>query len=135
MPTDSIRFKTNDWVIFTREKHGLSPGKRAKNISPSPHGELYSYEVDKYWIVREIAGTELVLETRTGKRHRIAANDPRLRSPNLFEKWWYSSRFPSKNIPPNQSDATSKSPPPPQHDLATNYPERSEAPSQYPKTA
>lgn len=135
MPADSSRFKTNDWVIFTREKHGLSPGKRAKNISPAPHGELYSYEVDKYWIVREVAGPELVLETRTGKRHRIAASDPRLRSPNLFEKWWYSSRFPVKNTPQQQTDPASLPTPPTHHDLAVNYQDRSEAPSQYPKTA
>ena len=135
MPADSNRFKINDWVIFTREKHGLSPGRRAKNISPAPHGELYSYEVDKYWIVREVADAELVLETRTGKRHRIAANDPRLRSPNLFEKWWYSGRFPNKNTSQNQSNSASPATPPSQHDLATNYQDRSDTPSKYPKTA
>lgn len=93
---DPTRFKINDWVICTREKHGLSPGKRAKNISPSPHGELYSYEVDKYWIVREKSDSQLVLETRTGKRHVVATDDRRLRAPNFFEKWWFRNRFPAK---------------------------------------
>lgn len=97
---DPTRFKINDWVICTREKHGLSPGKRAKNISPSPHGELYSYEVDKYWIVRDKTDSQLVLETRTGKRHVVAADDRRLRAPNFFEKWWFKSRFPRKIQPP-----------------------------------
>lgn len=132
---DASRFKINDWVIVTREKHGLSPGKRAKNISPAPYGELYSYEVDKYWIVRDVDGPDLVLETRTGKRHRIAANDQCLRSPNLFEKWWYSGRFPAKTNPPKHGDSATKPPPAPQHDRTASYQDRSESASQYPKTA
>ena len=106
---DPTRFKINDWVICTREKHGLSPGKRAKNISPSPHGELYSYEVDKYWIVRDKTDSQLVLETRTGKRHVVAADDRRLRAPNFFEKWWFKSRFPAKNPPSASTGSTANS--------------------------
>lgn len=91
------RFRVNDWVICTREKYSVSPGKRAKNINPSPHGDLYSYEVDKYWIVREVRPSELVLETRTGKRHVVPANDLRLRVANWWERWLYKGRFPSKS--------------------------------------
>lgn len=90
-------FQPNDWVIYTREKHSLSPGPRAKNIAPSPHGELYSYEVDKYWIVREVKGDELVLETRKGKSHVVSNNDRRLRKAKWWERFFMSSKFPNKN--------------------------------------
>lgn len=103
-----FRFKVNDWVVCTREKHSLSPGPRAKNISPSPHGEMYSYEVDKYWIVREITDDTLVLETRTGKKHELPKSDRRLRHPTWWERFFYADRFPSRNPTPPAGD----SPPP-----------------------
>ena len=90
------RFKVNDWVICTREKYGLSPGKRAKNISPAPRGDLYSYEVDKYWIVRSVSDQDLVLETRTGKQHLVPLKDRRIRVASWWERWIYRNRFPAK---------------------------------------
>jgi hypothetical protein len=98
------RFKVNDWVICTREKYGLSPGKRAKNISPAPRGDLYSYEVDKYWIVRSVSDQDLVLETRTGKQHLVPLKDRRIRVASWWERWIYRNRFPAKNtISPSQT--------------------------------
>ncbi len=90
-------FCPNDWVVYTREKHSLSPGKRAKNISPSPHGEMYSYEVDKYWIVRQVKDGLLVLETRRGKQHTLPISDSRVRKASLWERTFFASRFPSKS--------------------------------------
>jgi hypothetical protein len=98
------RFNVNDWVVYTREKHGLSPGPRAKNISPSPNGDLYSYEVDKYWVVRQILEDALILETRTGKFHEMPRNDRRLRHATWWERLFYSDRFPSRT-PVQKSDA------------------------------
>lgn len=89
-------FSPNDWVVYTREKHSLSPGRRAKNITPSPHGEMYSYEVDKYWIVRQVHGSEVVLETRRGKTHTLPAEDFRLRKANFWERIFFSQKFPPK---------------------------------------
>ncbi len=89
-------FSPNDWVVYTREKHSLSPGKRAKNISPSPHGEMYSYEVDKYWIVRQVRDGLLVLETRRGKQHTLPTTDSRIRKASVWERLFFASRFPSK---------------------------------------
>ncbi len=89
-------FQPNDWVIYTREKHSLSPGPRAKNIAPARYGELYSYEVDKYWIVREVRGNELVLETRKGKTHTVLASDSRLRKARWWERLFMAARFPNK---------------------------------------
>jgi|JI6StandDraft_1071083.scaffolds.fasta_scaffold26258_4 hypothetical protein len=89
-------FQPNDWVVYTREKHSLSPGPRAKNIAPSPHGELYSYEVDKYWIVREVNGDELALQTRKGKSHIVSSSDKRLRKAKWWERLFMANKFPSK---------------------------------------
>lgn len=91
-------FSPNDWVVYTREKHSLSPGRRAKNILPSPHGEMYSYEVDKYWVVRQVAEGLLILETRRGKQHALPVSDFRLRKANLWERLFFSHRFPSRSI-------------------------------------
>ena len=90
-------FSPYDWVVFTRQKHSLSPGKRAKHISPSPHGEMYSYQVDKYWIVRQVKDGMLVLETRRGKQHTLPITDSRVRRASLWEKLFFASRFPSKS--------------------------------------
>ncbi len=89
-------FIPNDWVIYTREKHSLSPGRRAKNISPSPHGEMYSYEVDKYWIVRQVHEGKVVLETRRGKMHTLPVEDFRLRKANFWERIFLSQKFPRR---------------------------------------
>lgn len=92
-------FHPNDWVVYTREKHSLSPGPRAKNIAPSPHGELYSYEVDKYWIVREVRERDVMLETRKGKIHSVSLSDPRLRKASWWERLFMANRFPAKGDP------------------------------------
>jgi hypothetical protein len=93
-------FNPNDWVVYTREKHSLSPGPRAKNITPSPYGEMYSYEVDKYWIVRQVKEDELVLETRRGKVHTLPTSDTRLRKASFWERTFFSHLFPPKNSAP-----------------------------------
>jgi hypothetical protein len=100
-----FRFKVNDWVVYTREKHSLSPGPRAKNISPSTHGEMYSYEVDKYWVVSQVNQDSLILETRTGKQHRVARNDRRLRHPSWWERLFYADRFPRRASAPGHAMA------------------------------
>ncbi len=102
-------YSPDDWVVYTREKHSLSPGPRAKNISPSPRGETYSYEVDKYWIVRQVIDGVLVLETRRGKQHSLASNDSRLRKANLWERLFFANRFPGKSTA-SQTDVASHTP-------------------------
>lgn len=90
-------FRPYDWVIYRHQKYSLSPGKRAKRISPSRHGEMYSYQVDKYWIVRHVKDGLLVLETRRGKQHTLPITDSRIRKANLWERLFFASRFPSKS--------------------------------------
>jgi hypothetical protein len=88
------KFTTGDWVIYRKLKHSASPGPRAHNISPSSHGELYNYFVDKFWIVQSVLPDgRLLLQTRTGKTHVINASDPHLRRARWWERWLYNSRF------------------------------------------
>ncbi len=103
-------FEPNDWVVYTREKYSLSPGPRAKNIEPARHGEMYSYEVDKYWIVRGIDGNDLILETRRGKRHQVPCSDMRLRKATLWERWFNANRFPPKDALLQPTEISQSSP-------------------------
>ena len=87
-------YHVGDWVVYTREKYSPSPGPRAKNVSPAAHGELYSYEVDKFWIVQDVTDQgAIVVVTRRGKVHRVSIDDPRLRKAAWWECFLYRSRF------------------------------------------
>ena len=95
-------YAVGDPVIYRREKHSSRPGPRARNIDPAPLGEYYSYQVDKFWMVKEVKPSgDLVLLTRRGKTHVVPASDPRLRRPHWWERLLYSGRFPT----PQQSVA------------------------------
>ncbi len=88
-------FCVGDPVIFRMTKFSTDPGPRAKEVQPARSGETYSYLVDKFWTVGQIAtdGT-LVLVTRRGKQHRVTPEDLRLRPANWWERWMYAARFP-----------------------------------------
>ncbi len=103
------QFCVGDKVVLTLDKFGVNPGPRAKNIAPAPHGELYSYQVDKYWLVTEIRNDgQLVVKTRRGKTHVISADDPRLRKASWLERLFFNKRFPSIDGRTNVSPATSR---------------------------
>ncbi len=70
---------------------------------------MYSYEVDKYWIVRQVNDGLLVLETRRGKQRSVPIDDTRLRRANLWERFFFASRFPNKSSP-KQLDLASRTP-------------------------
>ncbi len=88
-------FRVGDWVVYQVTKQTTHPGPRAHAIRPSLRGELYSYAVDKLWVVSEVRSDgQLVLVTRRGKQHVVAASDPLLRRPSLWERWLWRNRFP-----------------------------------------
>lgn len=90
-----VKFAIGDRVIYTRDKYSNRPGPRAKNVSPTPHGETYAYQVDKFWVVNEfLPDGSIVLQTRRGKNHVVSSDDPRLRKASWWERLIYSSRFP-----------------------------------------
>lgn len=88
-------FVPGDRVVYRKEKHGVHPGPRARDVSPAPRGEEYHYAVDKFWTVvgREPDGT-LRLVTRRGKLRVVPPDDPRLRPANLWERMRFARRFP-----------------------------------------
>jgi hypothetical protein len=84
-----------DLVIYRVSKFSTSPGRRARNVRPNVKGETYSYQVDKFWVVVDSQqdGT-LVVATRRGKQHVVAASDIRLRQARWWERWLFADRFP-----------------------------------------
>jgi hypothetical protein len=87
-------FQPGDPVIFRKTKHSERPGPRAKNVHPTPKGEQYVYEVDKFWVVVEARPDTLLLITRRGKQHVVERTHPGLRRPNWLQRWLYRDRFP-----------------------------------------
>ncbi len=98
-------FRVGDRVVFTRDKHTTKPGPRAKNVVATPHGEMYEYQVDKYWLVIGVeADGQLILKTRRGKQHTFPASDPRLRKAGFLERLFKAKLFPTLT---GEDDATS----------------------------
>jgi len=87
-------FQPGDRVVYRKPKHTTHPGRRAKEIQPTPKGDYYAYVVDKFWIVRKVlANGSLLLETRRGKTHVVDANDPNLRRSTMLDRIRYRSRL------------------------------------------
>ena len=82
-------------VVYRKTKHSRKPGPRAAAITPSRHGESYSYFVDKYWVVVDRNPPDkIVVQTRRGKQITLNADDPNLRPAGLLERLFHRSRFP-----------------------------------------
>jgi hypothetical protein len=92
----SVRFRPGDAVVYRKQKSSLHPGRHARDIQPAPHGDSYSYAVDKFWRVVAVQpnGTILVC-TRKGKQRSVAANDPNLRPAHWWERLLLWHRFPT----------------------------------------
>lgn len=96
-------FKPGDLVVFRRRKHTPHPGRRAQDIEATPHGELYSYFVEKSWIVERIEPDgRLLLRTRRGKTHLVDPADPDLRRATLWDRLRYRRRFAELRSAPGQ---------------------------------
>lgn len=89
------QFQIGDSVIYQMTKQSSHPTLRATAVAPAPHGEGYCYVVEKFWVVREIRDDgSLLVQTRRGKTHVIAANDPRLKRASWWDRWVHRDRFP-----------------------------------------
>lgn len=94
-------YRPGDRVIYTAPKHSAHPGPRAEAVQPERHGEGYSYDVKKYWLVAQVQTDGLVtVITRRGKERVVPASDPRLRHARWWEAFFFSSRFP--RLPPSR---------------------------------
>ena len=90
-------YRLGDRVVFIATKHRSHPGPRAEKVQPEPHGEGYSYDVKKYWLVTEIRSDGTIAAvTRRGKRRLVRRDDPRLRPARWWERLLYRSRFPQE---------------------------------------
>lgn len=90
------RFQPGDVVIYSKEKLSTAPGRRAKDVRPSPAGEYYAYVVDKFWVVVRIQDDGmLLLRTRRGKEHVVQGNDPRLRLARWWHRFFWGHKFPT----------------------------------------
>jgi hypothetical protein len=87
-------FHPGDYVIFRADKHSPHPGPRARDVRPERFGEGYTYVVDKFWVVKQADGSQIVALTRTGKLHELDASDPRLQRARWWQKLLYRSKFP-----------------------------------------
>ncbi len=87
-------YKPGDWVVYRKTKHSTAPGPRAHAVSPSESGDTYSYVVDKYWVVTDVAPDgEVVLCTRRGKERHVNASDRNLRRATWWERLRFNERF------------------------------------------
>ncbi len=92
----ATKWKVGDWVIYRKQKSGLSPGRRAQSVTPTDKGDSYHYIVDKYWTVERVLDDgRLSLLTRRGKVHEVSPDDDRLRCPRWWERLIFGRRFPS----------------------------------------
>jgi hypothetical protein len=88
-------FKPGDRVIYRKQKQSVRPGPHARDIHPAPHGDNYSYEVDKFWTVVAVqADRKIVVRTRRGKQLTLEADDPALRRAAWWERFLFRHRFP-----------------------------------------
>jgi hypothetical protein len=89
-------FKIGDLVVYRKQKQSVHPGPHARGICPAPLGDDYYYYVDKFWTVAsEQSGQTIIVLTRRGKQHMLAADDPALRPATWWERTWHRCRFPT----------------------------------------
>jgi hypothetical protein len=92
----TLRFRPGDLVIYRKQKCSAHPGPHAREVCPAPHGDSYSYCVEKCWrVVAVQPGHQLVVCTRRGKRHTLRDNDPALRRARWWERLLLRDRFPT----------------------------------------
>jgi hypothetical protein len=93
----SSRFRPGDVVVYRKRKSSLHPGPHARDIQPAPHGDSYSYSVEKFWrVVALQSDDKLLVRTRKGKQHTIPANDSNLRRTHFWERLLFWRRFPPR---------------------------------------
>ena len=84
-----------DRIIYIKHKFSTRPANRALNVHPAGQGDFYSYQIRKYWVVRDVLEDGLVVaETRTGKLNYLPITDPNLRRAGFFEELLRGDRFP-----------------------------------------
>jgi hypothetical protein len=82
-------------VVYRKQKVSVHPGPHARDVRPAPNGDSYSYAVEKFWRVVAVQPDDtLVVRTRRGKQHTVAARDPNMRPARWWERLLRRRRFP-----------------------------------------
>ena len=91
----STRIRPGDVVVYRKQKTSAHPGPRARDVQPATHGDSYAYAVEKFWRVVAVRSDHtLVVRTRKGKQHTVAAGDPNLRRARWWERLLFRHRVP-----------------------------------------
>lgn len=88
-------YQSGDYVVYHKHKFSAHPGPKARDISPAPYGEDYSFFVDKFWRVVAVAPGEVTVRTRRGKIHTLSTDNPALRRARWWERLLFRHRFPA----------------------------------------
>ena len=92
-------FKPGDCVIYRKQKLSAHPGPHAAGICPAPHGDYYSYYVDKFWRVIAVQPDHtIVVRTRRGRQRTLALPDAALRRAHWWERLFFAGRFPPPGV-------------------------------------
>jgi hypothetical protein len=95
----SAQFRPGDVVVYRKQKFSVHPGPHARDVQPAPNGDSYSYAVEKFWRVVAVQPDDtLVVRTRRGKQHTIAAGDPNVRAAHWWEQLLFWHRFPPRTL-------------------------------------
>jgi hypothetical protein len=91
----AVHFRPGDCVVYRKQKLSTHPGPHARDIDPAPNGDTYSYAVDKFYRVISVQPDHrIVVRTRKGREHTLAADDPALRRAHWWERLLLGHRFP-----------------------------------------
>lgn len=97
------KYETGDRVVYQKSKVSSHPSPRAEDVRPAPHGDDYSYAIEKYWTVSDVIDENTIeVVTRTGKRHRLKVTDPSLRKASAWELLRKQDDFPE--LPPKRKE-------------------------------
>ena len=87
-------FQAGEFVVIRVWKRTKRPGARAQSVRPCSKGDTYVYFIEKVWRILEVmADGQLLLQTRRGKTHLIAAGDPNLRRLTIADRFRHRSRI------------------------------------------
>lgn len=90
------QYKSGDPVIYRVTKSSACPGPRAKDITPAEHGETYTYQVDKFWLIDQLLdGNRALIRTRRGKTRIVELSDVNLRPARWWELLLHRAQFPT----------------------------------------
>jgi hypothetical protein len=82
-------------VIYRVPGRSTCPARDAKGVYPAPHGEDYSYYVEKFWTVTAVLPEgKIIACTKRGKQYTLRADDPALRAARWWERLLFAKRFP-----------------------------------------